>query len=224
MKKELRFFSRYSIFQSLICVGLTLVLIAGLWFTKSGDNLFAIYIRMYAMFVLLFPFCFSLAGVAYRNVALSFGAKRISCFWALEIVYAGLSAVLLACAKLVEYGAASVPEAAVEVLHVGPVQTLILMLACLTLVQLGLLLGGVGDAKRRGFLIVILILVAVAIAFGVIMALATGVFGDSENAGDVLRVSLASPLWLGVTIGFSVATVVFGSIAYRQFEKAVVSA
>ncbi|MCI2047509.1 MAG: hypothetical protein LKJ90_07310 [Faecalibacterium sp.] len=213
MKKELRFYSRYLLEYLGVSVAATLVLIVGLRLTNSGSNLFGTYVSMYPLFVMLFPFCFGITARSFLNLAIGFGAKRMACFGAAEISYTALLAGMILLAKLVELGAAGVPE--LSTAAIGPGTALLLLAGGFAIVQLGFLLGNIMDSKKRSFWMIMLLIAVMGGAFGLCFAL----MADDNGTSFVLN--LAQPLYIWIVAALLLLGAVLAYFVSRQYRKAV---
>lgn len=209
MSKAIRFLGRYSAQYALVFIVFAAVVVAGCWITGTTDGLFGIYAQVFFNFTIMFSALTGLSLDNYINIALSMGARRSRCFWAMQLCSAANVAVMVLLAAWVRGATVSLPSeepwAALDA-RIWP----LLAVASLFGSQLGLLTMRIQNPRWRtvGLLAVMLLCAVGAIALMLTCMLD----------------SLAMPDWLlnGMLAGFPIGTVAAGAVVYRLYRKAVV--
>lgn len=173
MVKSFRFLLNFALVNLAAIFGFIAVVIAGCYITDSTDNivysgLFANYYVMLPTFILLCLFLYAMAlCTSNLNLGLSFGARRVDFFWAIQ----GVILLYTAAGWVLEWLLSVLPAAAgwaerdqwaVLAAYSGKIWTFPLL--CVTLLVLGCLLGLL--MVRHRVLTVIILTLSVIIITG----------------------------------------------------------
>ena len=210
MTRVLCLFRNLLLYTVVVLAAFLAVILAGIRLTDF--SLFETYANIMPLFCVVFPGLLLGNSWANANLAMSFGARRGACFWSLEIVSTLITLFFLAMSFALS-NLANSPEVTRIELQAVPV----LAVGALALVQVMLFASQLPKGLTRN------LLWGGSWCVGWILGMAVEVVYLFEDAPSILRpVSLTSPLWLAVSVCFAVVGLVFGVLARRGMEKAVV--
>ncbi len=219
MLKTLRFYLLY-LDQVVLCYGVfAAIILVGSLLAGDLNGLMGTYATMMPTFGLMFGGIFSASFDSYLNVALSMGARRAHCFWAMEFCGA-VSAVIMPVLTVLVYPVIGRLPDAMETLEEFTLSDWILIvLATLAVTQLGLLAGRAQNAKTKS-----LAMVGVMV-FAMVLMVAVTILG--MPVASELTV-LVWPGWLNGLVAalpwiLGGITLVLGALVYHKFRKAVVT-
>lgn len=211
MSRTIRFLGRYSMQWLSIFAGFAVFIMAGCWLSGTVDGLFGTYAEVFFNFAVMFSAITAFSLDSYANIALSMGARRSSCFWAVELCGAVSVAVMVGLAAVLRWAVAALPsEDNWKWIGLNKKIWLLLVLAGLFFIQLGMLAQRVERPRWRTAAILLVTFVCCSFSIAIMVT--------------CMLEDLALTDWLltGMLAGFPVGTVAAGFAASRKYRKAVV--
>ena len=216
--KELRFFSVFWLHQAAAMLSFAAVVGIGLLVTRNPENLFGVYARMFPVFVLIFPAVLTLSGRSVRDVALTFGAKRMKCYAVRELLGTMLLVLLLAAAAVLDKLLLLVPDGGEHTFGLTAGGAVLIFMFAFAAQQTAFLLEQVKGGKARGILLGVLM--AALMGGGMMAYLLIGSrFGQSKS----IEMGIGNPFLVGAVLLAAVAAAVMAAAAAFAERKAVVS-
>lgn len=211
MTRVLRLYRELIFYTIVVLGGFTALILAGVRLTDI--SLFATYGNVMTMFCVIFPgLMISTSGWATANLAMSFGARRASCFWSLEAVGLLFVAFFVGITILLTNLAAS-PEITPVKAHMIPV----LVIPSISLVQVMLFMMQMSKGMLRNVIWGVSWCAGWFLGMGIELVC---LFDDIP--AFFWPVALTKPFWAVVCLIFAVPGIVFGVLARRGMERAVV--
>ena len=213
MLKVLRYYAKYTAQVSAVYAGFAAVILALSFMAGDLYGTAGVYASMLPTFGLIFGTIWGTSIDLYFNVALSMGARRGHCFWAAEFSTAVCSLLAAPTALLVYRCIQRLPGFEERVNQYTLAGWGVILLGTLVVQQLSLMAGRIANPKKKAaamalMLVVAMTLVVIATLFGVGDPLHWGVLGA---AARYIHLILAA------------AAVVLGAVAYKLYQKAVVT-
>lgn len=210
MTRVLRLYRELIFYTVVVLGGFTALLLAGIRLTDI--SLFETYGNVMSMFCVIFPALMISNSWATANLAMSFGARRASCFWSLEVVGLLLVAFFVGITVLLTNLAAS-PEVAPVRLYTIPV----LVIPSISQVQVVLFIMQMSKGRLRNVIWGVTWCAGWFLGMGIELVC---LFDDVPAFFS--PVALTTPFWAIVCLVFAVPGIVFGVLARRGMERAVV--
>ena len=221
MLKTLRFYIKYTFVLLAGYAAFVALIVAGAFITGL-DGLFGTYTSMLPSMGVMFVGIFAMTTSGYLDVALSMGARRTHCFWAVELCNLLEAAVMVLLAILARQLLGGLPDPVGVLYDHGPKAWLCIWLVGALTLQTGLLASQIRDPRKQRFARVAMIFCTMILMVGVTVTSILAVL-DNALVGGLWPAGLA---WLveHLPLVLAAAALVFGFLAYRQYRKAVVFA